>query len=102
MRRLKCFCCFDAGIHVIATRSSLALNCGFMMMTLGFDHGYVGADTVLPTDAEIEELVCVIGSPPPDHADKFLDPGVYGHKRFSTHIPMIKPDTDQPEHTHNT
>ena len=61
MRRLKCFCCFDSGIHVIATRSSLALNCGFMMMTLGFDHGYVGADTVLPTDAEIEELVCVIG-----------------------------------------
>jgi len=35
-------------------------------MTLGFDHGYVGADTVLSIGDEIEELVCVIwGRDPP-------------------------------------
>jgi len=46
MQRLKCFCCFNSGIDVITTRSLLALNCGFMMITL---------------DPQIDELVCVIG-----------------------------------------
>jgi len=31
-----------------------------MRITLAFHHGYMGADTLLPTGDEIEELVCVI------------------------------------------
>src|SRR5438128_430797 len=39
------------------------------------------------------------GSPPPDHADKFLDLGVCGQNGVSTHVTMIKPECHHHETT---